>query len=80
MSSAGVAFMKAITITELRANLYNIVDQLIQTGAAVEVQCNGHKIKIILADAPSKLERLTPKPYAFNGDPEDIVHCDWLNE
>jgi len=72
--------MAAITLTELRADLYNVVDQIIKTGVSVEVQRNGHKIKIILADGPSKLERLTERTSVMNGDPEDIVHCDWLQE
>ena len=72
--------MRAITVTELRTNLYKIVDTIIETGISVEVQRNGHKVKILLVNGPSKLERLSLKPDAFNGDPEDIVHCDWLNE
>ena len=72
--------MAAITLTELRADLYKVVDQIIKTGVSVEVQRNGHKIKIILADGPSKLERLTQRTDVINGDLEDIVHCDWLQE
>ncbi len=72
--------MSAITLTELRADLYRVVDHIIETGVSVEVQRNGHKIKIILADGPSKLERLTQKSGVINDDPESIVHCDWLEE
>ncbi len=72
--------MAAITLTELRADLYKVVDQIIKTGVSVEVQRNGHRIKIILADGPSKLERLTQRTDVINGDLEDIVHCDWLQE
>jgi hypothetical protein len=75
-----VDLMAAITLTELRADLYKVVDQIIKTGVSVEVQRNGHKIKIILADGPSKLERLTQRTDVINGDLEDIVHCDWLQE
>jgi hypothetical protein len=72
--------MAAITLTELRADLYKVVDQIIETGVSVEVQRNGHKIKIILADGSSKLERLVQRTGVINGDPEDIVHCEWLQE
>jgi hypothetical protein len=72
--------MTAITLTELRADLYKVVDQIIETGVSVEVQRNGHKIKIVLADGPSKLARLTERTGVINCDPEDIVHCDWLEE
>jgi PHD/YefM family antitoxin component YafN of YafNO toxin-antitoxin module len=70
----------SLTLTELRADLYKVVDQIIETGIPVEVQRNGHKIKIILADGPSKLERLSLKTNVINEDPEDLVHCDWLHE
>lgn len=75
-----VNIMSAITLTELRANLYNVVDQIIKTGVPVAVQRNGHIIKIVLADGPSKLERLMQKSGVINNNPEDIVHCDWLQE
>ncbi len=72
--------MSTITLTELRADLYKVVDQIIKTGVAVEIQRNGHKIKIILADGPLKLERLSQKSDVINNNPEDIVHSDWLQE
>jgi antitoxin (DNA-binding transcriptional repressor) of toxin-antitoxin stability system len=72
--------MAAITLTELRADLYKVVDQIIKTGVPVVVQRNGHLIKIVLADGSSKLERLTQKSGVINCDPEDIVHCDWFQE
>lgn len=69
-----------LTLTELRADLYKVVDQIIETGIPIEVLRNGHKIKIILDDGPSKLERLVRRPDVINGDPESLVHCDWLSE
>lgn len=70
----------SLTLTELRSDLYQVVDQIIETGIPVEVLRNGHKIKIVLADGPSKLERLVPRKNVINGDPDSIVHCDWLSE
>jgi hypothetical protein len=69
-----------LTVTELRANLYNIVDQIINTGIPVEIERNHHKIKIILADGPSKLDRLVYRDDVVNGDIETLVHSDWLSE
>lgn len=72
--------MTAVTLTELRSNLYKIVDQIIETGVPVEVQRGGHKIRIVLIDGSSKLDRLVRRTDVLTGDPEDIVHCDWLQE
>lgn len=69
-----------LTITELRSDLYKVVDQIIASGTPVEVMRNGHKIKIILADGPSKFERLVRRKNVINGDPESIVHSDWFSE
>lgn len=72
--------MVTVTLTELKADLYNIVDQIIHTGIPVEVERNGHRVKIILADGPSKFDRLTYRPDVFKEDPESYVHCDWVHE
>lgn len=70
----------SLSLTELRNNLYKVVDQVIETGIPVEVTRNNHKIKIILADGPSKLERLSERKNIFNDDPESFVHCNWISE
>lgn len=70
----------SLSLTELRNNLYKIVDQVIETGIPVEVTRNNHKIKIILSDGPSKLERLSVRQNVFNDDPESIVNCNWISE
>lgn len=69
-----------ITLTELRNDLYKVVDQIIATGNPVEILRNGHKIKIILADGPSKLDRLTKRSDVMNDPAETYVHCEWLSE
>jgi hypothetical protein len=70
----------SLTPTELRTNLYNILDQVIKTGNPVEIIRHGHILKIV-ADAPkSKLERLTKHPGTIKGSPEDLVHLDWYHE
>jgi PHD/YefM family antitoxin component YafN of YafNO toxin-antitoxin module len=69
-----------LTLTELRADLYKVVDQIIETGVPIEVLRHGHKIKIILDDAPSKLERLIYRENVINGNLEDLIHLDWLSE
>lgn len=69
-----------LTLTELRADLYKVVDQIIETGVPIEVLRHGHKIKIILDDGPSKLERLVHRENVINGNLEDLVHLDWLSE
>jgi hypothetical protein len=66
----------------LRENIYRILDQVAQTGVAVEIVRRGRKLKIVRADegAATKLDRLVAHPDALVGDPHDIVHLDWSTE
>lgn len=69
-----------ISITKLRADLYKIVDQVIDTGLPVEIERHGKKVQIIALDKKSKLANLKPHSGTIMGDPEDIVHMDWSLE
>jgi prevent-host-death family protein len=69
-----------ISLTKLRADLYKIVDQVIETGIPVEIDRNGKKVRIIAVEQKSKLENLTPHPGTMVGDPEGFVHLDWSHE
>lgn len=62
--------------TNLRANLYKIIDEIIKTGEPVEVLRNGHKIKLEL-DASSKdktkkfLDKLKRRPNFINANTDE---------
>ena len=68
-----------ITLSELQGDLDNIMDQIISTGIPVDVERNGRKVRIVLVDSTSKLEKLSPRYGVINGDPESLVHFGWLS-
>ena len=68
-----------ITASKLRENIYSILDQALETGVPVEVIRKGKTLKIIPEVKPDKLSRLK-KRNCIVGDPDDIVHMDWLSE
>jgi hypothetical protein len=68
-----------VTASKLRENIYNILDQALETGVPVEVERKGRTLKIIPETKPSKLAKLKKRDYLV-GDPESIVHMDWLQE
>jgi PHD/YefM family antitoxin component YafN of YafNO toxin-antitoxin module len=72
---------KRITASQLRQNIYRILDQVIETGRPVEIERKG-KLVLIQAGEKNKsiLENLTPHPGTIVGDPEDLVHIDWSSE
>jgi len=69
-----------VTATELRANLYRILDRVLDTGEAVEVERKGRRVRLVPGESPTGddlLARLTPHPDYIVGDPDDLVHLDW---
>lgn len=70
----------AIKPTELRRDLYRILDEVIATGTAVEIDRNGFRLKIVPVGTPGRVDRLVPHPDALPGDPEEIVEIDWSGE
>jgi antitoxin (DNA-binding transcriptional repressor) of toxin-antitoxin stability system len=70
----------AVTASELRANIYKLLDQALETGIPVEVERKG-KLLRITPDAPaSKLGRLPRRSGFIRGEADDLVHLDWSSE
>jgi len=70
----------SLTVTELRANLYRLIDEVIETGQPLVIERNGHTVVIERSPVESKLARLISRPDFIKGDPEDLVHIDWSGE
>lgn len=66
-----------LNIINVRANLYKIIDQVIETGTPVEIERKGQTVKIIPLKKCGKLANLRPHPGTIMGNPEDLVHMDW---
>jgi len=71
-----------LTASKLRADIYRILDQVLETGVPVEIERGGRILKLVPADGPprGKLDRLDAHPGFLPGDPEEIVHVDWSGE
>jgi antitoxin (DNA-binding transcriptional repressor) of toxin-antitoxin stability system len=73
----------AISASELRANVYRLLDQVLETGEPLEIERGGRRLRIVPADpvppVGSELERLKGRgnPDYIVGDPEDLVHMEW---
>lgn len=68
-----------LTASSLRANVYRILDQILETGVPVLIERKGKMLKIVAVEAASKLDNLKPRPY-LAADPEDLVSLDWSEE
>jgi len=67
----------AVTASELRANIYRLLDQVLETGEPLEIERNGRRLRVVPDERPSKLDRLVPHPGTVVGDLEDIIDMDW---
>jgi len=64
---------KSISLTALRQQLFKLVDQVIQTGIPLEIERNGHRVKVILDEKKSKLANLKAHD-CIEGDPDDLIN------
>ena len=69
-----------ITPTELRKNIYKLLDQVLESGDPIEIKRKGKRLLIAPAEPEKKLERLESHPDCIVGNPEDFVHVDWSGE
>ncbi len=67
----------AISATKLRANIYKVLDEALETGEPIEVERNGKVLQIVPPRKRLDLSKLPPPRQIIVGDPEEIVHMDW---
>jgi hypothetical protein len=70
----------AYSATDLRKDIYKILDQVLETGRAVEIERNGKLLRIVRADDAAPTQRLHPIPNLIVGDPAALEHVDWSSE
>ena len=69
-----------VTASELRQNIYKLLDEVLETGVPLEIERKGERLRIEPASETPKLDRIIEHPDAIVGDPEDFVHIDWSGE
>jgi len=72
--------MDTLSATELRANLYRILDHVARTGETVKIARGDKLIKIVPASPRDKLKRLIERTGYLKGNPDDIVQLDWSDQ
>ena len=72
--------MRPITATELRANLYRILDQVVETGIPQEIKRGGKVLLILPATARErKLEEL-PKRDVLSCSIDELIETSWEDD
>jgi prevent-host-death family protein len=69
--------MKTITVTELRGNIYNLLDEVLETGVPLEIMRGGRALRIVPAEPIDKFANMVFRPDVINRDPAALVHIEW---
>jgi hypothetical protein len=73
----------ALTASKLRANVYRLLDEVLDTGKPLEIERNGKLLVIAPKEEKkkgSKLDNLPQRQGAIVGDPDELIHMDWSSE
>lgn len=70
----------AITASQLRQDVYRLLDQVLSTGRPLEIERNGQLLRISAATAGSRLDRIRVQPDLISGDPGDLTSLDWSTD
>jgi len=72
--------MKSVTPTQLRADIYNLLDEVLETGIPLEIKKGDKKLKIVSLETVDKFQNLVSRPDVVKGDPEELVEISWENK
>lgn len=72
--------MKTVTPTELRTNIYNLLDEVLATGLPLEIKKGNRSLRIVPVEKVDKLQNLVFQPHVIQGDPEELVDLGWEDE
>lgn len=72
-----LVFGMSISASQLRQDVYRLLDQVLATGEPLEIIRRGRTLRIV-ADTPgSKISRIRPAVDFVHGDPDDLVEIEW---
>lgn len=70
----------AISASKLRANVYRLLDEVLETGQPLEIERNGKTLVVAPKERGSRLDRLPRREGYIVGDPDELIHIDWSSE
>jgi hypothetical protein len=69
-----------LTASRLRADVYRVLDGVLETGVPAVVKRRGRTLRIVPGEPVGRLDRLVARPDFIKGNPEDLVRLDWSRE
>lgn len=62
--------------SQLREDIYNLLDQVIETGVPLEIKRRGKVLRVMLDKKASKLNNLKKRD-VMSASPHHYIHLDW---
>jgi len=69
-----------ITASKLRADVYRLLDEVLETGRPLEIERNGKTLVIAPKEEQPFWDRLPRREGFIVGDPDELIHMDWSSE
>lgn len=76
-NSATIEAKSVVTVSSLRANVYQLLDEVIERNAPLQVMRKGQLLRIEPPTKPCSRMASLPKRECIVGNAEALVHCDW---
>jgi hypothetical protein len=70
----------AISASKLRADVYRLLDEVLESGQPLEINRGGKMLVIAPKEKQSIWDRLPRNEGAIIGDPDELIHIDWSSE
>lgn len=65
--------MTVVTASQLRQDVYRLLDQVLATGEPLEIRRNGRTLRVIADNSRSRIDLIRPDVELIVGDPEALV-------
>jgi len=70
----------AISASKLRADVYRLLDEVLESGQPLEINRGGKMLVIAPKQERSIWDRLPRNEGYIVGDPDELIHIDWSSE
>lgn len=72
--------MKTVSPTELRSNIYKLLDDVLNSGVPLEINKGGKLLRIVPVAKSNKLTNLVSRSDVIVGNSDDLVDISWEKE
>jgi len=69
-----------VTASQLRQDVYQLLDRVLETGEPLEIVRKGRTLRLIADPLKPRLDLIRPDVDLIVGDPEDLVGLGWAEE